>query len=56
MPVSYTAQVPTSGITSLSWTNVTTSLISRSPFTFQGQSQNYLVAIVTGKQIGRAHV
>ena len=41
MPVSYPAQVPTSGITSLSWTNATASLISRSPFTFQGQSQNY---------------
>ena len=45
MPVSYPAQVPTSGITSLSWTNATASLISRSPFTFQGQSQNYLGAI-----------
>ena len=45
MPVSYPAQVPTSGITSLSWTNTTASLISRSPFTFQGQSQNYPGAI-----------
>ena len=45
MPVSYPAQVPTSGITSLSWTNATASLISRSPFTFQGQSQNYPGAI-----------
>lgn len=45
MPVSYPAQVPTSGITSLSWTNATASLISRSPFTFQGQSQNYSGAI-----------
>ena len=45
MPVSYPAQVPTSGITRLSWTNATASLISRSPFTFQGQSQNYPGAI-----------
>ena len=45
MPVSYPAQVPTSGITSLRWTNATASLISRSPFTFQGQSQNYPGAI-----------
>ena len=45
MPVSYPAQVPTSGITSLSWTNATASLISRSPFTFQGQSQSYPGAI-----------
>ena len=45
MPISYPAQVPTSGITSLSWTNATASLISRSPFTFQGQSQNYPGAI-----------
>lgn len=45
MPVSYPAQVPTSGITSLSWTNATASIISRSPFTFQGQSQNYPGAI-----------
>ena len=45
MPVSYPAEVPTSGITSLSWTNATASLISRSPFTFQGQSQNYPGAI-----------
>ena len=45
MPVSYPAQVPTSGITSISWTNATASLISRSPFTFQGQSQSYPGAI-----------
>ena len=45
MPVNYPAQVPTSGITSLSWTNATASLISRSPFTFQGQSQTYPGAI-----------
>lgn len=45
MPVSYPAKVPTSGITSLSWTNATASLISRSPFTFQGQSQSYPGAI-----------
>ena len=45
MPVSYPAQVPTSGITRLSWTNATASVISRSPFTFQGQSQNYPGAI-----------
>lgn len=45
MPVSYPAEVPTSGVTSISWTNTTASLISRSPFTFQGQSQNYPGAI-----------
>lgn len=45
MPVSYPAEIPTSGITSLSWTNATASFISRSPFTFQGQSQSYPGAI-----------
>lgn len=45
MPISYPANLPTSGVTSLSWTNATASLISRSPFTFQGQSQSYPGAI-----------
>ena len=41
MPVSYPASVPTSGVTSLNWTNMTSSLVSRSPFTFQGQAQSW---------------
>jgi len=45
MTVSYPATVPTSGITNLTWTNATASLISRSPFTFQGQAQAYPGAI-----------
>lgn len=45
MPVSYPAEMPTSGITTLNWTNSTASLISRSPFTFQGQAQAYPGAI-----------
>lgn len=45
MPVPYPAAMPTSGITTLNWTNSTASLISRSPFTFQGQAQAYPGAI-----------
>ena len=41
MPVSYPAAVPTSGVTSLTWTNATSSTISKSPFSFQGQAQSY---------------
>lgn len=41
MPVTYPAAVPTSGVTSIQWTNMTSSLVSRSPFTFQGQAQSY---------------
>ena len=41
MPVTYPATMPTTGVTSVSWTNSTASLISRSPFTFQGQAQNW---------------
>lgn len=45
MPVSYPASMPTSGITSLSWTNATSSTITKSPFSFQGQAQSYGGAI-----------
>lgn len=45
MPVSYPTSMPTSGVTSLSWTNATSSTISRSPFSFQGQAQSYGGAI-----------
>ena len=41
MAISYPLQIPTVGITSISWTNSVASVISRSPFTFQGQSQTY---------------
>lgn len=41
MAVSYPATMPTSGVTSVQWTNATSSLISRSPFSFQGQAQSY---------------
>ena len=42
MAISYPLQIPTVGITSINWTNSVASVISRSPFTFQGQSQTYL--------------
>lgn len=45
MPVSYPASMPTSGLTSLSWTNATSSTITKSPFSFQGQAQSYGGAI-----------
>lgn len=41
MAISYPLQIPTSGITSINWTNSVASLVSRSPFTFQGQAQTY---------------
>ena len=41
MAITYPLQTPTSGITSINWTNSVASPISRSPFTFQGQSQTY---------------
>ena len=41
MAITYPLQIPTSGITSINWTNSVASLISRSPFTFQGQAQTY---------------
>lgn len=41
MAISYPLQIPTVGITSINWTNSVASVISRSPFTFQGQSQTY---------------
>lgn len=41
MAISYPLQIPTVGITSLNWTNAVASLVSRSPFTFQGQAQTY---------------
>lgn len=45
MPVSYPASMPTSGLTSLSWTNATSSTITKSPFSFQSQAQSYGGAI-----------
>lgn len=45
MPVSYPASMPTSGLTSLSWTNATSSTLTKSPFSFQGQAQSYGGAI-----------
>lgn len=45
MAVGYPAIMPTSGITSLQWTNTTSSLVSRSPFSFQGQAQSWGGAI-----------
>ena len=45
MPLTYPLTLPTSGITSISWTNATSSLISKSPFSFQGQAQSYGGAI-----------
>lgn len=45
MPVPYPAEMPTSGVTSINWNNATASLVSRSPFTFQGQAQYYSGAI-----------
>lgn len=45
MAVSYPATMPTSGITSLEWTNTTSSLISRSPFSLKGQAQSWGGAI-----------
>ena len=41
MAISYPLQIPNVGITSLNWTNSVASLVSRSPFTFQGQAQTY---------------
>ena len=41
MAITYPLQTPTSGVTSINWTNSVASLISRSPFTFQGQAQTY---------------
>lgn len=45
MPVNYPAPMPTSGLTSLSWTNATSSTLTKSPFSFQGQAQSYGGAI-----------
>lgn len=45
MPVSYPATMPTSGVTSINWTNSTSSTITKSPFSFQGQAQSYGGAI-----------
>lgn len=41
MAITYPLQIPTSGVTSINWTNSVASLVSRSPFTFQGQAQTY---------------
>ena len=41
MAVSYPANMPTSGVTSIEWTNTTSSLISRSPFSLKGQAQSW---------------
>lgn len=41
MAITYPLTVPTVGVTSLTWTNTNVSIISRSPFTLQGQVQNY---------------
>lgn len=41
MAISYPLQIPNVGVTSISWTNSVASVISRSPFTFQGQAQTY---------------
>ena len=45
MPVSYPAVMPTSGVTSIQWTNTTSSLVSRSPFSLKGQAQSWSGAI-----------
>lgn len=41
MAISYPLVIPNRGITSISWTNSVASIVSRSPFTFQGQAQTY---------------
>ena len=41
MAISYPLVIPKAGITSINWTNSVASIVSRSPFTFQGQSQTY---------------
>lgn len=41
MAISYPLQIPDTGVTSINWTNSVASVISRSPFTFQGQAQTY---------------
>ena len=45
MAITYPVAMPTSGVTSISWSNMTSSLVSRSPFSFQGQAQSYGGAI-----------
>ena len=41
MAITYPLAIPTVGVQSLTWTNANVSIVSRSPFTFQGQVQNY---------------
>lgn len=41
MAITYPLNIPTVGVQSIAWNNRTASLISRSPFTFQGQAQTY---------------
>lgn len=57
MPVSYPATLPTSGVTRISWSNMTSSLVSRSPFTYQGQAQSWggaiRIATVTVENLNR---
>lgn len=57
MPVSYPTTLPTSGVTSISWSNMTSSLVSRSPFTYQGQAQSWggaiRIATVTVENLNR---
>lgn len=58
MAVTYPASMPTSGVTSIEWTNATSSLVSRSPFSLKGQAQSWGGAIryasVTVENLNRA--
>ena len=58
MAVTYPANMPTSGVTSIEWTNTTSSLISRSPFSLKGQAQSWGGAIrfasITVENLNRA--